>query len=47
MNDSVEVVDRVPTLEEYLELTGAVGWSSYVTAETADRPGMSRYIRPE
>ncbi|MDH3687272.1 MAG: GNAT family N-acetyltransferase [Myxococcales bacterium] len=35
MNDSIEVVDRLPTLEEYLELTSAVGWSSYVTAETA------------
>lgn len=35
MSDSVEVVDRLPTLEEYLELTGAVGWSSYITPETA------------
>jgi len=35
MSASFEVVDRLPTLDEYLELTGAVGWSSYVTPETA------------
>ncbi len=28
-------MDRKPTLDEYLELTNAVGWSRYITAPSA------------
>lgn len=32
----VVIRERNPTLEEYLALADAVGWSKYVTAETAE-----------
>ena len=35
MSTNVRIVERRPTVSEYIELTGAVGWSEYVTPETA------------
>ena len=35
MSANVRIVERRPTVAEYIELTGAVGWSDYVTPETA------------
>lgn len=35
MRAATLVVDRTPTLDEYLELVASVGWSPYVTPETA------------
>jgi len=35
--EPIEIVDRAPTLEEYLQLADAVGWSRYLSPETARR----------
>jgi GNAT superfamily N-acetyltransferase len=37
MRDPIEIVDRSPTLHEYLKLADAVGWSAYVSPDTARR----------